>query len=175
MRPTIPLAQWRLAIDLAATHAVNRIDARPAPQCGDCADCRLWASDHALALPPRLATELGRLGLDLAHPSDVYLSSEPGAKPVVMRVTYHVVGRILSGPAEFRHHELSGRGRLYVPHPDAPRDVGVAVMYQDRSHRPEWAPADLDDLLAIDLWLTVPQRAPERRARADGTPALERS
>ena len=170
MRPTIPVAQWRLAIDLAATHAVNRIDTRPAPQCGDCADCRLWASAYARALPSRLAAELQRLGLDLGHPSDVYGSSDAAvAEPVVLRVTYHVVGRILSGPAEFRRDLVSNWGRNYVRHPDAPERVGVAVAYQARLGRPTWIPDDIDSLLAIDLWLTIPALAPHEAPKGART------
>src|SRR5829696_4270314 len=67
MRPTIPLADWRIATDLAATRQLGAVV--PPPPCGrDCETCRNWAAAHAAALPEPLATELRRIGVDLARP-----------------------------------------------------------------------------------------------------------
>ena len=157
MRPTIPLAEWRLAIDLAATRAVNALDVMPARVCGDCVDCRLWMQEHAAALPARLAHELRRIGIDPARPSDLYRSEDATEdRPVMMRVTYHAVGEILSGPTEFG----SRHGRHYVPDPDARDRAYIAVAYQSRIVMPEWTEGLPEPLLAIDLSLSMPSHVP---------------
>src|SRR5215213_911910 len=98
MRPTIPLAAWRIATDLVAARALP--DAIPLPQCGrNCEWCRNWAAAHSAVLPATLISELRRLGIDPAAPTDVYAFAEPsdGHHPILHRVTYHTMGEILSG------------------------------------------------------------------------------
>jgi hypothetical protein len=164
MRPTIPLAQWRLAIDLEATHSVNALDALPARRCA-CTDCQAWAVAYGTALPPTLNAELRRIGIDPARPSDVYRSAEATeAGPLVLRVSYHCVGCILSGPSEFRRDPQSGNGRNYMRHPSGVTGVGVAVAYQEHLGQLPWEDDTMRPLIAIDLWLEVSQAAPSREA-----------
>jgi hypothetical protein len=154
MRPTIPLGPWRLAIDLAATRAVNALDVHPARGC-TCEDCQRWAQLHDTLLPSTLAEELRRIGIDPALPSDTYGTDS-------IRVTYHCVGRILSGPPEFSPE--SGAGRHYESLTEKPGEVALAVAYQASiaPAPPAWATAELQPLIAIDFWFLG------RRSRAEG-------
>jgi len=155
MRPTIPLGPWRLAIDLAATRAVNALDVHPARGC-TCEDCQRWAQLHATLLSPSLAEELRRIGIDPALPSDTYGTDS-------IRVTYHCVGRILSGPPEFSS-ESEDAGRHYESLTEKPGEVALAVAYQASvaPAPPAWASTDLQPLIVIDLWFWGPRSAEGR-------------
>jgi hypothetical protein len=158
MRPTIPLGPWRLAVNLAPTRALNALDALPARGC-DCAACGLWVGDGVAQLPERLTSELQRVGVAPARPSEVYVHSED-AEAVHVRVTYHCVGRILSGPAIVRESPDGHAGRRYEPLPDAPHGVAVAVSPQTAlGAPPAWATAEMQPLVVIDMFVRVPRRS----------------
>ena len=155
MRPTIPFAEWRLAIDLAATRAIDALTTPPARGC-NCVDCQRWANSHENLLPVALREELTRIGVDPARPLDVYVTSTSDTA-ATMRVSYGAVGRILSGPAELAGSSTSGTGRNYVILREAPALVAVAIAYQESiGGMPDWAPKASHTLLAIDLWVNVP-------------------
>lgn len=154
MRPTIPLGPWRLAIELAATRAINARTTVLARN-GHCARCLRWASVCANVLPDDIRAELRRIGIEPARPSDVYVLTEHEAR-TVFRARYHCVGQILSGPPAFHEQPGTGRGRRYAPIAGPDRGIGMAVAYQDQiGSRPTWAPPAMQPLIAIDLWLTV--------------------
>jgi len=157
MRPTIPFGPWRLAVDLAGTRAVNALDVHPARGC-TCEDCRRWAQLHETLLAVSLAEELRRIGIDPARPSDCYSTGET-QEQFTLRVTYHCVGRILSGPPEFRQSDPEHTGRHYEPLGDGPGEIALAVAYLESivPALPEWATPELRPLIAIDLWLSAPQ------------------
>jgi hypothetical protein len=161
MRPTIPLGPWRLAIDLAATRAVNGLSVHPAVGC-TCESCERWARLHEALLSPELDDELRRIGIDPAAPSDTHGASD-------MRVTYHAVGRILSGPPELTRSAYERAGRHYEVLQHEPDLVALAVAYQS-SVAPAplaWAPAELQPLIAIDLWFAGPRvQATRQTARS---------
>jgi hypothetical protein len=150
MRPTIPLGPWRLAVDLAATRAVNALDVHPARGC-TCADCEWWARHHETVLPSELAVALRRIGIDPGLPSDTYAASG-------LRVTYYCVGRILSGPPELTHSNSGSTSRHYESLGLVPGEIALAVAYQESTSPacPAWATTELQPLIAIDLWLADP-------------------
>jgi hypothetical protein len=158
MRPTIPLGPWRLAIDVAATRAVNALDVHPAHGC-TCADCGRWTELHETLLPSELADELRRIGIDPARPSDAY-----GAPH--MRVTYLCVGRILSGPPEFSRSDSERSSRHYEVLRREPDVLALAVAYRESlaPAPPAWATAEYQPLIAIDFWVTGPRGQATRDA-----------
>ena len=85
-RPSISLAEWRLAIDLAPTRAIDALTTPPARGCS-CVDCERWATSHARVLPAALREDLERIGVDPARPLDVYATSTSDSA-VTMRVSY---------------------------------------------------------------------------------------
>jgi hypothetical protein len=119
MRPTIPLADWRLAIDLAAARTLQH--RMPAPVCGrTCEWCRNWARAYPTALSSVILGQLRRIGIDPAYPVDLYGSADaPDGEPSPQRIIFHTVGRILSGPGtwwrDVREDPRRGRARNYEP------------------------------------------------------------
>lgn len=156
MRPTIPLGPWRLAIDLTASRAVNALQELPARGCS-CDTCRLWEDARVTHLPESLQHELRRIGVEPARPSDVYILSDEDAY-LGIRVSYHCVGRIVSGPPEFRQSPDSGTGRHYELLPETSNRASLAVAYQGSlSAMPPWADATMQPLIALDLYVQIPQ------------------
>lgn len=97
MRPTIPLAEWRIASDLPETRAVGRLI--PAPPCTrECPWCRNWTVAHASVLADSVAVGLQRLGLVVTEPADLYAYAEPdqpgGAMPY--HLTFYAAGPVRS-------------------------------------------------------------------------------
>ena len=166
MRPTIPLGPWRLAIDLTASRAVNALEALPARGCS-CETCQLWADAYAMHLPERFQHELRRIGIEPGRPSDVYILSNEDTY-LGIRVSYHCVGRILSGPAVIRQSPDSGIGRHYEPLPEMPDHISLAVAYQESlSVLPSWADPTMHPLIGVELYVQVPQ-SPREPGVANG-------
>ena len=157
MRPTIPLGPWRLAVDLEPSRALSALDTLPARGC-DCAACRLWADAGVARLPESLRAELRRLGIAPDRPSEVYVHSEDG-DAVAVRVTYHCVGRVLSGPAIVRESPGGRAGRHYEALAQAPTELLMAVSPQAAfGGAPAWAPPAMQPLIVIDMFVRVPRR-----------------
>lgn len=157
MRPTIPLGPWRLAVDLKPSRALNALDTLPARGC-ECAACRLWADTGVAQLPAGLTSELRRLGVEPDRPSEVYVHSEDD-EAVGVRVTYHCVGRVLSGPSIVRDSPAGRAGRNYEPLAEAPARVSIAVSPQAAlGGPPGWAPPAMQPLIAVDIFVRVPRR-----------------
>jgi hypothetical protein len=160
MRPTIPVADWRIALDLDATRVL--LDTLPPPECGrTCPWCRNWAAAHAAMLPAALADSLRRLGLDLARPVDVYAYAEPAGSgaPIPTRVTFRVAGRLLSGPTAHIQDARLGRVRHYVPveSPAGALQPGISVAYgRDVGSLPGPSAADATPEVQVDLRIAVP-------------------
>ena len=89
-RPTIPIGEWRIALNLSASKAVQGHPSTPTYGC-ECQDCKDWAEHWHEVMPTEIAAQLERLGIDPARPADVYGGYS-------LRVSYHVVGQILTGP-----------------------------------------------------------------------------
>jgi hypothetical protein len=163
MRPTIPLAEWRLAVAVSSTRDLQVLPGRPASDCA-CAWCRNWAEVYRRALPTSLQEEFHRLGIDPAHPSDLYAFAET-REFVDYRVTYHCVGEILGGPAVYREDPKLGQVREYVSVRNLPPLLGLSVAYQDAVHEPApWYFASSEGkLIQVDVRLGVPWLLQEPR------------
>jgi hypothetical protein len=174
MRPTIPLGPWRLAIDLEQSRALNALETAPTRSCA-CDDCAYWTAYGAATLPPALAEELRRLGVSVTQPSELYrICGKPVADlPVTdrraasvraetdtMRITYHAVGRIISGPAVFIEDKRGASECRYVEihAPGARLSMAVSPLSAIACGPadPDWIPAGFAPVLAIDLAVRVP-------------------
>lgn len=158
MRPTLPLSEWRIAVDLNASRAIRSATGHPAEHC-TCVDCEAWRSVVPDAFPAGIAAELQRLGVDVRHPTDLYVYDR-SAETLGYRVMYHVVGRILSGPAPWLDSDMYGvddRFHNYHAVQAKPTWVGLRVSAARDSF--EYAP-DLpvgcrSAVLCIDFRLRV--------------------
>jgi hypothetical protein len=175
MRPTIPIGDWRIAVDVAATrtHAATMAD----PPCGrQCAWCRNWTVAFAAALPAALRQELSRLGLDPARPADLYAYFEPASDTpdlVPTRVTYYASGAVLAGPPVWFEDPRFGATRAYAQPPGAPASLGLSIapapdVYAD-------VPAIGGPWLQVDFRLDVPWRLAEPRPPTHRPPTFGRS
>jgi hypothetical protein len=155
MRPTIPLANWRIAVNLSATQSVQNQPGQPAYGCR-CRWCANWSRGWTSAFPSDVHQQLERLCIDIAHPSELYAFEEaPGGAHC--RVIYHVVGKLLSGPAVW--HEDTNLGKTLVYHPigEAKTSIGLAVIpcSQTWEMHPQSDQVSRSELLQIDFWLFV--------------------
>ena len=89
--PTIKFSQWKFSIDLKETKEIQNQEGLPASGCG-CEDCSLWRRSYKDSLPEDLLISFNRIGIDLDHPSDCYGPNDN------LRVIFHFVGKIQSGP-----------------------------------------------------------------------------
>ena len=168
MRPTIPLSEWRIALDLDATRAIRA--AIPPPPCGrQCHLCRNWTAGFASVLPPPLLAELRRLGIDPAAPTDLYAADQ--RDPLAYRVMYHVAGRILSGPAPGHTDPVLGRMQWYHPLSARRRALSLRVFHDnDLDRPPSWQTAAMAPLIKIDFRLDVPWVLAEPRPVVEEPP-----
>ena len=158
MRPTIPLAGWRIAVDLGAVRSLaSHI---PDPPCGRrCPMCRNWTAAAGEALPTGLQAQLVRLGIDPAAPSDLYGS---GCAPGVYRyrLTYHTAGRILTGPSSVLRIPRLGIHRHYHTIRETPW-IGLSVAYEHLVHgKVDWR-LGTSPVVQVDFRLDVPWRLSE--------------
>jgi len=163
MRPTTPLASWRIAVDLEATARVQNQPGMPAHGC-QCECCSNWARAWPNVLPKALREQLQRLRVDLAHPSDLYASQElPGGAHC--RLIYHVVGKLLSGPPAWREDPELGRMLVYHSIPQCSPEIGLVVVASDQTFdaRPKLEAEFSGALIQVDLRLYVPH-APKNSA-----------
>lgn len=155
-RPTIPLADWRIAIHLAATQSVQRQARNPAEGC-NCKWCGNWRQMASLVLPTDLIKQIERLGVDVAYPTDLYAFQvlDHGA---YCRVIYHVVGKLLSGPSTSVEDPALGRVLEYQELRAGSNLVMLAVFpcREGFDARPLLADESAGALLQIDLRLFVP-------------------
>lgn len=158
MRPTIPLADWRIAVDLEGVRQLRELI--PPPPCDwTCPWCRNWARAYASALPDAVVAQVRRLGIDPARPADLYAyeAVDQATRRAPTRVTFHTVGRILGGPPSSSVARL-GSVRPYVPlaseaHEPSP---GLSVAYEkDVAGTPPWADALPGPLVQVDFRLPV--------------------
>jgi hypothetical protein len=94
-RPTIPFSNWMLAVDLEGTRKIQNQKGTPAYNC-DCDLCKEWKLAYKKIIPENLFEEFARIGIDLQSPTDLYGSSS-GNEEREIRVTFHFIGKILSG------------------------------------------------------------------------------
>lgn len=155
MRPSIPLSNWRIAVDLEATKRAQNQEGLPAVGC-TCWLCNKWSSVWSSAFPSSLQEQLSRLRIDVAHPSDLYAYKEvPGGAHC--RVIYHVVGKILSGPVAWREDNEYGRVRVYHSVEGATSALGLTVIPSSQTFdaRPQVEGASSGEILQVDFRLHV--------------------
>jgi hypothetical protein len=157
MRPTIPLADYRLSIDLDGTRDLGRADAGEAVGCR-CAWCENWRGALSASVPDSLVTQLRRVGVDPHAPSDLYAYASEDEGHLV-RVQFYVVGAIQSGPPANIDLTLGDGsqvvGRRYAAVRQTPSWIGLTVA-PPLGGRPRWAPSHVGPVLEVDFRLYVP-------------------
>jgi hypothetical protein len=114
-----------------------------------------------MRLPESLQHELRRIGIEPSRPSDLYILTNEDTH-LGIRVSYHCVGRIVTGPPEFRQAPDSSLGRHYEPLSEMPDHLSLAVAYQESlSALPGWAEPTMQPLIAIDLYVQLSRRPGE--------------
>ncbi len=153
-RPTIPVSEWKLATHLEATRDIQNQEGTPAHGC-DCEWCLNWKSCYKELLPKELQEQLLRVGIQLENPTDLYQfeSNENGSS---IRVVYHAVGKILSGPNQWQNNEI-GKILMYQTIREEPY-LSLVVFPQSQSFdaSPELKDKNAGVLIRIDFRLNVP-------------------
>jgi hypothetical protein len=155
VRPTIPLADWRIAVDLDATKSIRRESAHPADDCG-CEQCLSWKRAVDMAFPPSIFEQLHRLGIEPQHPTDLYVTDD--SKEVRgFRVMYHIAGKILSGPAPWHEHVELGTMHHYRVIQEVPTYVSLRVITAKQSFvfAPGTPAHSTSDVICLDFRLGV--------------------
>ena len=163
MRPTVPLAAWRIAVDLEATRNVQNQPGLPAVGC-PCECCANWSRVWPSVFPDGLRQQLERLQIDLAHPSDLY-ERWPEGGGSRCRVIYHVVGKLLSGPAAFRTLPTGAGALVYQRVVGATDTLELVVVRSAQTHdaHPVVDGIPVSDLLQVELQVHVPHgNTPQR-------------
>ena len=159
MRPTIPLAGFRLAVDRTLSDALAHADRGNAIGC-TCAWCANWQVAHLGVLPAALLEQLQRVGVDVRRPSELYaFDVAPGGHH--LRLQFFLSGQVLSGPTTevsqpYSHGDRSVTARAYETVAPAPRWIDLAVV--PSAEAPSWVPAGIGSILEIDFRLYVPWR-----------------
>jgi len=155
LSPTILVAEWKIAVNLAATQSIQNQPGVPAYNC-QCEWCKNWAASASSVLPDELQSQLERLGMKISSPNDLYAYQE-AENGAYCRVIFHIVGKILSGPEVWREDNVLGEMlvyrellstsylslAIYPPHLKG----GPSPIFNDR---------DAGKLLQIDFRLFVP-------------------
>ncbi|WP_105168165.1 hypothetical protein [Pseudoalteromonas sp. T1lg23B] len=153
-RPTIPIAEWKLATHLEATREIQNQKGVPAYGC-DCEWCFNWKHCLKVLLPEELQGQLTRVGVELDHPTDLYKyeSDENGSS---IRVVYHAVGKILEGPNQWKSTDM-GEMLMYSTIREQPY-LSLVVFPQSQSHdeAPVLKNTSAGELVRIDLRLAIP-------------------
>lgn len=157
-RPTVPLADWRIAVHLDASAQVQDQPGTPAYSC-HCGACEDWRRAWPQTLPDELAQQLHRLRIDLNRPTDLY-AYERNPNGLACRAIFHCVGRMLEGPncwlnmpdgsPILDYHRIRG-GQEFI---------GLAV-YPDRqgiTPSPNSPPPSTGTLIQIDMRVLIPNR-----------------
>ncbi|HAS8156417.1 hypothetical protein [Vibrio vulnificus] len=158
-RPTIPIAEWKLATHLEATREIQNQKGVPAYGC-DCEWCFKWKRSLTVLLPKDLQEQLTRAGVELAHPTDLYKfdSDKSGA---CIRVVYHAVGKILEGPNQWTSTS-TGEILMYSTIREQPY-LSLVVFPQSQSYDkcPVLKNTSSGDLVRIDFRLVIPNEVIE--------------
>jgi hypothetical protein len=156
VRPTIPLDAWRIAVDLETTRAIQDQPGTPAHGC-QCDQCCYWTEAAANVLPKSLFDQFRRIGITPERPTDVY-SPHHADDGEHFRITFHIAGRLLSGPVawdETEHYGSQLRYRELAPWPDY---LGIVVFAhkQTRYPAPTLPASCTSELIQVDMRMFVP-------------------
>ena len=110
-RPTLKLADWKIAIHLAATRSVQDHPSYPAHGC-ECGWCNEWSRLYSEVLPLDLVAQFNRIGILPEHPTDLY-NYKSDSVADYLRVVFCFVGRIMSGPDAWVQDGEHGAIRKY--------------------------------------------------------------
>lgn len=156
MRPTIPLADWKLAVNLGQTELVQVSKDAPAFKCS-CEQCTMWLLHLEQLLPAQILGQLRRLKIDVRHPFDAYEygRSDQG---VHLRVIFTAVGKVLSGPPSSIEGP-DGSGMNYVALRSDPF-VGLRVVTGADAHNvpSQTTVPENNHFIEIDFRLQVPAK-----------------
>lgn len=156
MRPTVPIGEWRIAVDLPATKFIQNQPGTPAFGC-TCTWCENWARTWPSVLPEALVEKLQRLRIDPSHPTDLYAFQEvPGGAHC--RAVFYVVGKILSGPNAWSEDPKFGRTRIYSMLGNSPQEIGLSITPARETFdtQPGLGEVREAELLQVDFRLYVP-------------------
>lgn len=155
-RPTIPISQWRIALNFEETSKVQNQKGTPAHGCS-CESCEYWRLTYSSILPEQILEQLLRLGIGIDTPSDVYEHGEE-EDGRAFRVIFHVVGKFLSGSEYYKYDELLDRNLLnYQILRDRPY-FSIVVLPHSESYdvAPEYKKNKDGELITIDMRLSIP-------------------
>ena len=156
-RPTLPISEWRIATHLDATKSVQHQVGTPAYKC-TCQWCENWRAVFSDVIPLELSTQLLRIGIKPDLPTDLYAYEQsPGF--VSCRITYHVVGKLLSGPDVWLNGSKNpDRVLNYHQMCPQPNFVLLAIYPHRQGHCPGPALEDeaAGELLQVDLRIRLP-------------------
>ena len=154
-RAEIPIAEWKLAVDLEATRAIQNQEGTPAFNC-DCEWCSSWCRSYKHLLPIDLQEQLVRVGIDIEHPIDLY-KYDSNDDEVCLRVIFHAAGKVLSGPNQWISDEF-GRSLLYISLRKEPF-LSIVVIPQRESFEsaPVLEGSNGGELIQIDFRLGFPK------------------
>jgi hypothetical protein len=159
MRPTIPLDAWRIAVDLDVTRAIQHQCGTPAYAC-ECEQCRHWRAIAARALPASLFHQLCRIGITPTRPTDLYAfhRDDNGEH---YRITFHIAGKLLSGPDAWCETERFGSQLRYRELAPSPDNIVIAVFphHRTRYPAPTLPTTSTSSLIQVDLRMRVPTPA----------------
>jgi len=153
LRPTIPVSEWKLAVDLVLTRKLQSQPDLPAHG-SECELCTHLKRGVEQALPIELSRQLKRVGVNLLHPSDIYIS-ERKRDTVLVRCVYHAVASILSGPNQWKADEIAPV-MLYREIRSTP-SLSLVVLPQRDIYEPSLSFQGIhnSDLVRIDIRLEI--------------------
>ena len=157
-RPTLQLADWRIATNLTATRSVQDDATYPAHGCG-CRWCTEWRRLHSVILPPEQFSQFTRIGILTEHPADIYNYQSDEAADY-LRVVFGFVGRVMNGPNPWIQDPEQGMRRNYRTLRRDPFLSLAVHRHEDLHYKPpgSYDPATGHYLIA-DFRLAIPSTA----------------
>ncbi len=160
MRPTIPISDWKIAVDLQETRRIQRSPGMLATNC-ECNSCKNWQMVCHEVLPETIIHQLSRIGIAAEFPSDSYgYGSKDGVEP--FRVWFHAIGKILSGPSGWSERIIASEtipSRNYIALREEPfLSLVIQPCREFVDPPPRLDGIDLKNLIQIDFRLTIPRR-----------------
>lgn len=157
-RPTLQLADWRIATHLTATRNVQDDPSYPAHRC-ECHWCAEWRRIYAAVIPVEILAQFNRIGIQPDHPTDLY-KYESDATADYLRVVFSIVGRVMSGPNAWTQDKAHGSLRNYQTLRLDPFLSLVVHRHEELHYNPpnSYVPEDGHYLLA-DFRIAIPLAA----------------
>jgi hypothetical protein len=154
-RPTIPLFLWKLAVNTESTKQIQNHSSSPAHNC-ECEWCLLWRNQVEELLPDTIKEQLLRIGIDLNRPSELYKFGQD-IDHYSMRVIYHLVGKVLSGPIQ----RIDKDGDKFLTYQTVRKvpyfSLNVIPENQSLEYCPKLNDSSAGDVIIVDFRLDVPK------------------